>query len=268
MWKPFAAGVLAALALAASARADTHIQYVDAIGNPGSQLFVRDGKVRLEPGAGGPAVLYDSASGTFTTLDAGQHAYTVFDRATMDQVGQRVRAARMTEAARSGRLTDAQRRAIDAMAHMTSEQRALLEKMVGGLPGLGRAPEMAFVDQGTTREIAGATCREVEVQASRLPVARVCVAALDALPIAPLDRATLQTMHEGIQEMMRTMGPATLPVPDLIPQGLALEIEPGGPANAPVQKGEILRAISGDKLPEGLFEVPAGFTRQEVPEPE
>ena len=49
MWKPLTAATLAALALSAPAWADTHIAYVDDAGRPATQVYVKDGKVRLEP---------------------------------------------------------------------------------------------------------------------------------------------------------------------------------------------------------------------------
>lgn len=268
VWKPFAAAVAAALVLAATARADTRIVYMDAVGKPGSRLFVKDGKVRLEPGDGGAVVLFESADGRFTTIDAAARTYTVIDRATMDRIGTKVREVQMEAARRSGRLTDAQKRVVDAMAHMTPEQRALLEQMMGGLPGLPRAPVMEYADLGTTRTIAGYPCKDVAVLASHMRVARLCVTDLDALAIAPPDRSALQSMHEGIQRMMKAMGPSAPPVPDLIPDGLALQIEPGSPDIPRAREGETLRAITGEAVADGLFEVPAGFTRTEVPDPE
>jgi hypothetical protein len=268
VWKPVAAAVAAVLVLAATARADTHIVYADTAGKPGSRLFVKDGKVRLEPGDGGPVVLFESAGGRFTTIDTAARTYTVIDRATMDRIGMKVREVQMEAAKRSGRLTDAQKRVVDAMAQMTPEQRALLEQMMGGLPGLARAPVMEYSDLGTTRTIAGYPCKDVAVLASRIRVAHLCVADLDALSVAPQDRSALQAMHEGIQHMMKAMGPSAPPVPDLIPDGLALLIEPGSPDVPRAREGEILREVTREAVADGLFEVPAGFTKTEVPEPE
>lgn len=268
MWKPLAAGALAAVALAAPARADTRIRYVDAAGAPASQVYVKAGKVRLEPAGGGPVVLFDAADGSLTTLDVDRRAYTVIDPATMDRVGQKARAAQVERAARSGQLTAAQKRVMDEMARMTPQQRALLEEMMGGLPGLGPAPKITIKDLGTTRKIAGYPCADVHVLAADMTVAHMCVAELAVLAIPPLDRAALQALHDGVQRMMKIMGPGAPAVPDLVPRGLALLYEPGSPEVPRAREGEILHAISGDPLADALFQVPADFTAQPFPDPE
>lgn len=269
MWKPFAAGALAVAAViagAAPARADTHIQYVDATGKPASQVYVKDGSVRLER-EGGPTVVWDTAAVRLTTIDAATGTYTVLDKAGMDRIGEKVRQAELDRALHSGRLSDAQKRAVEEVARMTPEQRALLEQMVGTLPGLGPAPKVEVQDLGSGERIAGHACNDVVVLAWGMKVARMCVVELDALELPPLDRAALQAMHDGIHGMVKAMGQAAPAVPDLVPKGLALKYEPGDPDRPSARPGEIVRAITAGPVAADLFRVPAGYKEQPFPEP-
>jgi len=270
MWKPFAAGALAALAVVltgATARADTHIQYVDTTGKPASQVYVKDGKVRVQQ-VNAPVFVYDTAAGRLTTIDAATGTYTVLDKPAMERIGEKVRQAALERAKRSGRLSESQKRVLDEVAQMTPEQRALLEQMVGGLPGIAATPKVEINDLGTTQKIAGHKCADAQLIAAGIKLAHLCLTDLDALGLPPLDRAALQATHEGIQAMTKVMGQAVPPVPDLVPKGIALEYEPGNPDLPRVREGEIVRTISGKGLDDALFQVPAGYTEQPYPEPQ
>jgi hypothetical protein len=270
MWKPFAAGALAAVAVvvaAAAARADTHLDYQDTEGKPASQVYVKDGKVRVEP-VDAPVVVYDTAADRLTTIDPATGTYTVLDRPAMERIGDKVHQAQIEKARRSGRLTDAQERVLEEVAHMAPEQRALLEQMVGGLPGVGPPVKIEIGDLGTTQRVAGHDCADAQLLANGMKLARMCVADLDTLGLPGPDRAALQALHDGIQGMKRTMGTAAPPVPDLVPKGLALRVEPGNPDLPRARPGEVLHAISVAALPDALFQVPAGYTEQPYPEPQ
>src|SRR5579859_6353556 len=71
--------LLAAAAFASPAMADTHISYVSNTGQPGVQMYVREGKVRVESPADHRIALYDMSTHTLTVMLPDQKRYLQFD---------------------------------------------------------------------------------------------------------------------------------------------------------------------------------------------
>jgi hypothetical protein len=261
MWKPLTLATLTTFSLTLPAFADTHVSYVDERGKPATQLYVKDGKVRLE--TGGDAMLYDAAAGSFTMIDGADRSYIVMDPETMARMA--AQAGQMQQQM-AGQMAAMQ----EQMASMPPEQRAMMEQMMANMGGgspmaAGTPPEVEMREMGSTQKIAGFRCKDVRMLVGGRPMARMCVSELDALGIPDGDRAALNAMHEGIQSMA-AMGPGAPSVPDVMPQGLALKYEPEGPAARDGGGPETLKGVSRSGLDADLFAVPAGYTRQEIPD--
>lgn len=258
---PLTTAALAVLALSTPALADVHLSYVDDTGAPATQLYVKDGSVRLETGA--DVMLYDTKAGRFTMIDTGERSYTVMDAETMEKMAARAGQARQQMAGRMAQMQE-------QMAGMPPEQRAMMEQMMGGLaanaadPAAMAAPEVEIRDMGGTRKVAGFACKDVQAVVNGAPVARMCVAGLETLGIPAADRATLDAMHAGM-ERMAAAAPGGAAMPDIMPQGLALRYEPVGVAAEDGEGPEMLGSIDRGAVRADLFRVPAGYAEQEMP---
>jgi hypothetical protein len=263
MWKPITLATLATVFLTLPAHADTHVSYVDEHGKPATQVYVQDGKVRMEMGR--DAMLFDAAAGTFTMIDGAERSYVVMDAETMANMA--AQAGQMRQMM-SGQMAAMQ----EQMANMPPEQRAMMEQMMGGMSGAGpgaaggmKAPEIEMRETGDNQRIAGFRCKEVRMLIDGKPAAQMCVAELETLGISGGDRAALNAMHERIQAMA-AMGEGAPSVPDIMPQGLALKYVPEGAAARAGGTPETLQAISKGGVSPGMFTVPAGYTEQKIPE--
>ena len=74
-------------AAALPALADTHVTFVDGQGNVATQMYVKNGKVRMESEGGTAISLYDAATNTATVLLPGQKRYLKLDDESAAQVG-------------------------------------------------------------------------------------------------------------------------------------------------------------------------------------
>lgn len=264
MWKSIAATV-GILALTVPAFADTHVSYVDEAGKPASQLYVKDGKVRLESSGG--VMLYDAAAASFTMIDTEEKSYMVMDAATMEKMAARAAQMQQRMAPQMGQM-QAQMQA--QMEHMSPEQRAGMEEMMAGLaahgakPSAMQAPQVEIKELGSKRKVAGYGCKDIQMVVQGTVAARMCVADPGSLDIPAADGATLKAMHEGVQKMA-AMGPGAS-VPDIMPRGLALSYEPEAMMADEDNRPEVLKGISTGGLKADLFAPPAGYTRREMPD--
>jgi hypothetical protein len=262
MFRPLTAATLTVLAMTVPAWADTHIAYVDDAGRPATQLYVKDGKVRLE--TGGDAILYDAAADRFPMLDGERHSYVVMDAERMERMVAGAKQAREQMAASMAQMRE-------QMTGMPPEQRAMMEQMMGGLGGAGEPtapmtpPKVEIKDVGSTQKVAGFRCKDVRMLVGGRAAARMCVADLEALDIPAADRVTLGAMHEGMQKMA-AMDPTGSAALDIMPQGLALKYEPQGPAAESGEGPEALQSISHGAVQADLFAVPPGYTEEVMPD--
>lgn len=255
------AGIVTALALAGPAWADTHLAYVDDAGQAATQVYVKDGKVRLETGGG--VMLYDAAAERFTMIDTEERSYTVMGAEEMERMAAGAARAREQMAGSMARMRE-------QLAGMPPEQRAMMEQMMGGLaaaePAAAQGPSPVEIRPlGSTRKVAGHPCKDVQMVAGGRPMARMCVAELESLGVPAADRAALEKMHKGIRRMA-AMAPGGGAVPDIMPQGLALAYTPEAAAADDGGAPETLRSISHGAVKADLFAVPEGYTEEAIPD--
>ncbi|HEY3644089.1 MAG TPA: hypothetical protein VGM16_02015, partial [Gammaproteobacteria bacterium] len=207
---------------ATPALADTHVTFVDDQGKVATQMYVKDGKVRVE-GEGGTAIsLYDAATNTATVLLPGQKKYLKLDNESAAQVGaqadeaqQRITAAnaqaQAAMAQHQAEMDQANKQMQAATANLTPEQKAMLQQMnqshlpQAGSPAAGPAGSMQVTikELGTSETVAGHVCKDVQVMVNGQVSSTQCVVANPAsLGIPASDLKTLQAMRDGMQKLM------------------------------------------------------------------
>jgi hypothetical protein len=271
--KSAALGLSAALsAVALPALADTHISFVDDKGNVATQMYVKDGKVRMEGQGGDRISLYDSASNTVTVLLPGQRKYLRLDNQTTAEVGADADAAQQkiqaAMAQHQQEMDQANQQMETATANLTPEQKAMLEQMKqprAGVNSPANGPagsmQVTMKDLGTRETVAGHGCKDVQVLVNNQPRATECVVESPAsLGIPAADLKTLQAMRTGMQKLMSRMGPmgqgmaaATLG------SGFAIKTTRQSYRNLGVEtETDSLKSISTGAVDAGLFAIPAG----------
>lgn len=281
--------LFAAATFALPALADTHISFVDDSGQPGTQLYVKGGKVRIESGNQERAIsIYDLASNSMTVLMPEQSKYLVFDQKTADEMGAQVQAAEQEMQAASaqaqaattahqGEIDQANQQVQAAMAQMTPEQRAQMQQVMAAQSAQAKsaavAPQAGGIrtemhDLGTAETIAGHSCHDVQIVINGRPASTACV--MDspaALGIPAADMKTLEHMRENMQKMMAHMGPMAQNMSSVYTKGFALKTTHQTMQGFKrVTESDTFKSVSNTSLAGSLFEVPAAYTKTTMAE--
>lgn len=281
MFKKIAAlGLSAALSAAAlPALADTHISFVDDKGNVSTQMFVKNGKVRMEGQGGASISLYDSASNTVTVLLPGQRKYLRLDNESTAQVGAEADAAQQkiqaALAQHQQEMDQANQQMETATANLTPEQKAMLQQMNQSRAGVnspatGPAGSMQVTvkDLGTRETVAGHACKDVQVLVNNQPRATDCIVDSPAsLGIPAADLKTLQAMRAGMQKLMSRMGPMGQGMSATLSSGFAIKTTRQTYRNLNVEtETDTLKSVNTGAVDAGLFAIPAGYSQTTLEE--
>ena len=278
--------LLAAAVFAMPALADTHISFVDDSGQPGTQMYVKGGKVRIEnPGQRRSIAIYDLASNSMSLLMPEENKYLVFDQKTAEQMSTQAQAseqqmqaasaqAQAAMPAHQGEIDQANQEMQTAMAQMTPEQRAQMQQVLGAqarssMPSMqsGR-PQMEMRALGTTETVAGHSCRDMQMEINGRPSFTACIIdSPGSLGIPAADLKTLERMRDNMQKMMAHMGPMAQGMSSLYTKGFALKTTRQTVQGAKqVTTSDTLKSVTTSGLQGSLFEIPAGYTQTSIAE--
>ena len=283
-----AAGVGVSLATAVlPALADTHVTFVDDKGDVATQMYVKDGKVRME-GEGGTAIsLYDAATNTATVLLPGQKKYLKLDNESAVQVGAQAEAAQQRISAANAQaqaamaqhqaeMDQANKQVETATANLSPEQKAMLQQMqqshmpqAGGVPGTPAGDmQVSIKELGTRETVAGHSCKDVQVLVNGQVNATQCVVDNPAsLGIPAADLKTLQAMRDGMQKLMSHMGPMGRGMAATVGKGFSIKTTKQTYRNlAAVTETDTLKSVSTSSVDSALFSIPAGYTQTTMQE--
>lgn len=278
---------LALLAVAAPAFADTHISFVDASGQPASQIYVKGGKVRIEGGGRGIA-LYDASSNSMTMLLPDQKKYLVMNEKAADQMGaaasnapQQSQAAAQVQSQMAGHQADmdqANQKMQQAMANMTPEQKAMMQQAMRGrgmpsMGGAGPAPvggmQMDTKDLGSSETVAGHKCEDMQLSMNGQAVVTTCVysGSAESLGIPAADVKTLEAMRAGMQKLQSHLGPMGQGMAAMMGKGFSLKTTHQTYKDMrPATETDTFKDVSTAGLDTSLFTVPAGYTQTTMQE--
>ena len=275
-----AAGVGLSLGTAAlPALADTHVTFVDDKGDVATQMYIKNGKVRMEGDGGSHISLYDAATNTVTILLPGQKKYLKLDDQSAAQVGaqsdeaqQRIQAAnaqaQAAMAQHQAEIDQANKQMEAATANLTPEQKAMLQqmnqsRMPQGSPAAAAGGMQVDVKElGTSETVAGHACKDVQVTVNGQVSSTQCVVENPAsLGIPSADMKTLQAMRDGMQKLMSHMGPMGRGMATTLGKGFAIKTTRQSYRNlSAVTETDTLKSISTHGVDAGLFSIPAGYT--------
>lgn len=253
--------LLAQISLVAAAHAGTKLETVnrDLSGERATTIntWAQGGMMRVETD-GSTMIFKDDAIYAISHRDK---SYIVMDRASMERMAEQLNPA----------LAMLQER----MKTMTPEQRAQMEKMLGGrLPGAMGEPEKKQEIKRTSRndKINGYRCTFVEVREDGVLTDELCVAPGNAIKgsaelmasarkmaavmddmLSSVDMPWLKQMSQKQMQNFEALG--GIPV-------LSRHFQDGKP-----QSETTLNSVTSETLAATLFEIPAGYTKKDMMAP-
>lgn len=236
--------------LATPALADTRLSYADEqSGEEQSVITIKDGKVRMDNAGSSSWTLYDTNDGSLITVDPDARTWTSLDEETLQKA--------------AGQVSAAMARMRAQLEQMPPEQRARIEKMMGGMADAGRKMVETKVDRtGKTQHKAGHDCEQVFMSVGSLSRSEVCVAAPDALDIPAADTKVLEAMQERMKKFAQSMSQSFGAGPSFDFDSLG-----GVPVYTKQEDehtGQILKGVSHTGIEAGLFHVPDGYHEKKI----
>ena len=268
---------VAATMFAAPAIADTHVTYTDAAGQPGMQLYVKDGKVRMENGAGQPIGIFDTVGNSLLVLEPAQKRYFIFDEQTAAHLSAQFQEAQQQLEEATKKAQGQAEKLADKLT--TVAQHGLLQTLVGHalvdyavklmIPS-GFAMQVELKPLGTSQTIAGFPCQDEQVIISGNPGEMRCVAHdISKLGIPVVDLATLQTMSDDFKQILTAIEVMAPGISNTMPTGLPVRSQKITFDQATKKLGsrtDTLQAISTAPLSADLFKAPADYTQMSLDE--
>jgi len=246
------------------AQAETVLQYspvqasADGAGSGTQTIFIRNGKIRMETTTGGKTqvTLFNQATQSFTALNDERRTYMVIDKNFSNNMQQRVQDARSQAMAKMKKR----------LQGMSPERRSLIESAMTGRMQQAKTPaktSYSLKDTGKTEKIHGIPCRTVLAYKGRQVKTEMCVATIQALNMSQADYRTLLAM----QDFMAKMSSGMMQGSGILPGGETLGGVPVRIRNMDSHQGAELSRVSHDPLPDGSFQIPAGYSPMRMPGP-
>jgi hypothetical protein len=157
----------------------------------------------------------------------------------------------------------------ERMKNMTPEQRAQMEKMMGGMamPGAGKPAVFEAKNTGKSDTVEGRKCKTWHLLQDGKVIDELCVVPFSSLP----GKEDMKKSFEELQEAFQGFANA---VPNAAEQVKVRNTIDGYPVRsrpyangAPVGTEHVLKSWTEASIPASQFEVPAGYKKKELPRP-
>jgi hypothetical protein len=210
---------------------------------------VQNGAVRSTSGDGSVIL----KAGKIVIIDDKRKTWSELDKATMQGYAKQANAA----------MAQMQER----LEKMTPEQRAQMEKMMGGmaLPGGGKPPVFEAKDTGKGDTVEGRKCRTWHLLQDGKIVDEMCVVPFSALP-------GKEDMKKSFEELAEAFQGFTNGLPGAADQIKVRKSIDGYPVRsrpfvngAPKGTENVLKSWTEAAIPAASFEVPADYQKKELP---
>ena len=191
-------GLLPALLIAPLVQADTTLTMKDLVGTQDALIEVRGHMVKMSQPGQPEYMLYDTRRNIGIHVSTADKEYMEIDQATIAGFADSVNAMKAQFAPQIQVMRE-------QLKNLPPEQRAMLEKSMGGMVNLG-AMESQPVENVTTvkrgsDKISGFTCDRYDVMSDKERVADMCLATEAGAGMSKDDFATLRKMMKFMREM-------------------------------------------------------------------
>lgn len=231
-----------------AARADTTLVYEGGDGR--LEISMRPGEIRIDD-AGEAWQLYRADDETIYAVSPSDQSYTRLDKQAAEVIRDQMEALRARMENRVQQLPESRRAA--ARAAMLSQ-----------VPGLDPDHQKIGLDRtGRTDNIAGVTCRVVQIVRNGEAAESLCVADADALSMSAGTFTTVKSMFGLLQTILAGTGMATVGLPYLKLSGMPIRFSDSVTGNR-----RKLIQISHDPIDDFHFDIPENYVEQAVSSPE
>lgn len=239
----------AVIAFASSAQADTTIQYQLQNGGEMS-MSLTDSHLRIETGQG-QWMLFDSEADAMYMIQPAIQQYAVMDRSAI--------------AAISAQAKSAMAEMEEAMAGMSEQEKAMMQRMMGGrfqLPNTEESkPKASVTETGKSDKVSGFACDVKEYDPGTGDTTQLCVADIKTLGVSQAEYKVALKMSALMLELAESM-----------PFGSGQDVQdmsqlggiPVRSQNASGQNLQVVTSVNHSEIDREKFKIPAGFTPQSI----
>jgi hypothetical protein len=217
-------------------------------------VLVQDGKVRTNTGRAGSMIIRNS---TIYIISDEQKTYREMDKAQLQQM--------------AGQANAAMAQMQERMKNMSPEQRAMMEKMMGGqVPGgmgtQGKADTWASKDTGKSDTVEGRKCRLWTLSRNGKLFEELCVVPFSSLPGKEDFEKTFKELAEAFSEMTKGMPNADEAVKARTAiSGYPVRTRPYDAGGKLRGTENVLTKWAEESIDAASFEVPKGYKKQSMP---
>jgi hypothetical protein len=217
-------------------------------------MLVQDGMVRTNASANGAIIVKGS---TIIVVDDKRHQYREMTKEDLKKL--------------AAQASDAVAKMQQKMQSMSPEQRAMMEKMMGNrIPGgLGAADKPDTWDSkdlGTTAMVEGRRCHNWILMRNGAPFQDLCVVPYETLPGKEDARKVFKELAEAFGDLAKSMpGSDHAAKARAAINGYPARTRLYGADGQPRGTETVLTKWVEESIPASTFEVPAGYTKAELP---
>jgi hypothetical protein len=204
-----------------------------------------------DPSVGQTIIIFDGTRNVLQLITVARKTYMEITKAQVDQM--------------AGQMQGMMSQMEAAMANMPPAQRAQMEALMRGRGAASMVPARPEYRKTGTDRVGKWACDKYEGVTNGQKVSDICTVDPGALGFAPADLAVLKQMSEFAKSLTSMVPGASNAV-----AGVAGEGMPGVPVRTVTTVGgnvttSEITDVSRQTFAEASFQVPAGFTKQEMP---
>jgi hypothetical protein len=214
-------------------------------------VLVQDGKVRMNNPKNANGVILKNSM--FYVLDDQRKTYTEIDKATMQKTAEQAGAA--------------MKQMQEQMKNMPPEQRAQMEKMMAGMPGMsGKKDLYEAKDTGRNDTAEGRKCRIWNVLKNGTVQEEMCVVPFTSFSGKEDFQKAFKQLAEAFEGMAANLPGAgdSIKARNSV-NGYPVRVRYFDEAGKPRGMETVLTKWAEESLPASTFEIPAGYKKNELP---
>ncbi len=219
--------------------------------SPTTMYFAAD---RLKMDLDKIAIIYRGDTGTVFNVMKDQHKYIAFDPATQQRMGAMMSAMQDQMRQRMQSMPEAQRKQMEAALARTGTQES--------------KPSSPFEKTGKSKTVGSWSCQVFRKSLAAGMTIESCFAPLSAVGLTHDDLAALKGLMEGMRKTLPKVGDMNSMNLDAQAQEIGFEgfpVETVTSAQGVTQSTSIVKSVQHVSVPADTFELPAGYTKQEMP---
>ncbi len=215
---------------------------------------VQDGKIRSSRGTDGGMII---AGTTIIMIDDKRKQYREMDKESMKKM--------------AAKANDAMGQMQERMKNMTPEQRAMMEKMMGGqIPGgmgnEGKPDVYESKDTGKSDTVEGRKCRLWHINRNGALLEEMCVVPFSSLPGKENFEKAFKELADAFSELASAMPNVDKAVKVRTSvNGYPVRIRPYDGAGKLRGTETVMTKWAEESIPASAFQVPAGYKKAEMP---